>query len=67
MALFTCQGGVVMAEFAIFAGVVVGIAATIGSAVRLGTRYYIDESSRDRSMVRDRPLVLPPPHGKTVA
>ena len=53
-----------MAELGTFAVVVGVMAASIGIAVRLGTRYYIDVSARDRSVVRDLPLVLPPPHGK---
>ena len=49
-----------MAEFGTFAAVVVVTAGAIGMAVRFGT-HFIRESARDRSKVRDRPLVLPPP------
>ncbi len=50
-----------MAELGTLAAVVGVVAATMGAAVRLGTHYYVDESARDRSMDRNRPLVLPPP------
>lgn len=49
-----------MAEIGTLAFVVAMTTGAIGMAVRFGTR-FIDEAARDRSMVRDRPMVLPPP------
>ena len=49
-----------MAEIGMFAAAVVVTASAIGMAMRFGT-HFINESARDRSMIRDRPLVLPPP------
>jgi hypothetical protein len=50
----------IMAEIGAYAGIIIVTASVIGMAIWLGTR-AINESAKDRSSMRDRPMVLPPP------